>query len=74
MYGKCESFVMQMLHVCVLCASCGSAQCCVLHDFQFVNAVIHFIAFMVPYHVDVDCYFDIADKTPLSPTVWISSI
>ena len=38
MYGKCECFVMQMLYVCVLCASCGSSQCCVLHDFQFVNA------------------------------------
>ena len=23
-YGKCECFVMQMLYVCVLCASCGS--------------------------------------------------
>ena len=21
-----------------LCASCGSSQCCVLHNFQFVNA------------------------------------
>ena len=37
-YGKCEWFVMQMLYVCVLCASCGSSQCCVLHDLQFVNA------------------------------------
>ena len=27
-----------MLYVCVLCASCGSSQCCVLHDLQFVNA------------------------------------
>ena len=25
-------------YVCVLCASCGSFQFCVLHDFQFVNA------------------------------------
>ena len=24
--------------VCVLCASCGSPQCCVLHELQFVNA------------------------------------
>ena len=24
--------------VCVLCASCGSSQCCILHDLQFVNA------------------------------------
>ena len=37
-YGKCECFVMQMMHVCVLCASCGSSQCCVLHDLQFINA------------------------------------
>ena len=39
-YGECECFVMQMLYVCVLCASCGSSQCCVLHDLQFVNAVL----------------------------------
>ena len=31
------AFVMQMVYVCVLCASCGSSQCCVLHDLQFVN-------------------------------------
>ena len=37
-YGECECFVMQMLMFCVLCASCGSYQCCVLHDLQFVNA------------------------------------
>ena len=37
-YGECECFVMQMLYVCVLCASCGSSQCCILHDLQFVNA------------------------------------
>ena len=37
-YGKCECFVMQMLYVCVLCASCVSFPCCVLHDFPFVNA------------------------------------
>ena len=36
--GECECFVMQMLYVCVLCASCGSSQCCVLHDLQFVNS------------------------------------
>ena len=33
-YGKCECFVMQMLYVRVLCASCGSSQCCVLYDLQ----------------------------------------
>ena len=27
-YGVCECFIMQMLYVCVLCASCGSSQCC----------------------------------------------
>ena len=37
-YGRCECFVMQMLYVCALCESCGSSQCCVLHDLQFVNA------------------------------------
>ena len=37
-YGKCECFVMHILYVCVLCASGGSSQCCVLHDMQFVNA------------------------------------
>ena len=37
-HGECECFVMQMLYVCVLCASCGSSQCCVLHDLQFVHA------------------------------------
>ena len=29
-YGECECFVMQMLYVRVLCASCGSSQCCIL--------------------------------------------
>ena len=37
-YGKCECIVMQMLYVCVLCASCDSSCGCVLHDLQFVNA------------------------------------
>ena len=36
-YGKYECFVMQMLYVCVLYASCGSSQCCILHELQFVN-------------------------------------
>ena len=34
-YGKYEC---HHADVCVLCASCGSPQCCVLHDLQFVNA------------------------------------
>ena len=37
-WGVWSVFVMQMLYVCVLCTSCGSSQCCVLHDLQFVNA------------------------------------
>ena len=37
-YGKYECFVMHMLYVCVLCASRGSSQRCILHDLQFVNA------------------------------------
>ena len=36
---KYECFVMQMLYVCVLCASCGSSQCRILPDLQFVNAI-----------------------------------
>ena len=31
-------FVMQMLYVCVLCASCGSSKCCMVHELQFVKA------------------------------------
>ena len=27
-----------MLYVCVLCASCGSSQCCIVNDLQYVNA------------------------------------
>ena len=27
-YGKYECFVMQLLYVCVLCASCGNAAFC----------------------------------------------
>ena len=37
-YVKYDCFIMQMLYVCVLCASCGSSQCGILHDLQFVNA------------------------------------
>ena len=37
-HGKHECFVMQMMYVCVLCASCSSSQCCILHDLWFVHA------------------------------------
>ena len=30
--------VLSCRYVCVKCASCGSSQCCILHDLQFVNA------------------------------------
>ena len=30
--------VFRHAYVVCLCASCGSSQCCVLHDLQFVNA------------------------------------
>ena len=36
-YGKYECFVMKMLYVCVLFASYGSSQCCILHGLQFLN-------------------------------------
>ena len=28
-----------MLYVCVLCASCGSSQCCILHDLHLLMLV-----------------------------------
>ena len=31
LYEKYGCFVMQMLYVCVLCASCGSSQCCMTY-------------------------------------------
>ena len=37
-YRKYECFGMHMLYVCVLCASCGSSQCFILHALQFINA------------------------------------
>ena len=36
-YGKYECFVMHMLYACVLRASCGSFQYCILHDLPFFN-------------------------------------
>ena len=38
-YGKCECFVIRTLYVCVLCASCGSSQCYVLHGLQLLMLV-----------------------------------
>ena len=36
-YGKCECFIMHVV-ICVVRASSGSSQRCVMHDLQFVNA------------------------------------
>ena len=36
-YGKCECHA-YVMNVCVLCSSCGSSQCCFLHDLHFVIA------------------------------------
>ena len=36
-YGKYECFVMHMLYVCVLCASCGSSQCHSFHRSRKAN-------------------------------------
>ena len=57
-YGECECFVMQMLYVCVLCASCGRCQCCVLHDLQFVNAGrgCMGVSFCLPHPVAVSAF------------------
>ena len=37
--GSMSVLSCSMLYACVLCAPCGSPQCCDLHDLQFVNAV-----------------------------------
>ena len=37
-YWKYECFVMQMLYICVLCASCGSSQCYILNNVHFIDA------------------------------------
>ena len=39
-YGWCECFVMQMLYICVLCASYGSSQCCVMYDLRMQEVTI----------------------------------
>ena len=38
-YGKYECFVMQMLYVCVLCVSCVSSQCFILHSCSLLMLV-----------------------------------
>ena len=39
MYGKYECFVMHMLYVCVLWASCSSSQSCIMHDCSLLMLV-----------------------------------
>ena len=46
---------MRMLYVCVLCASCGSSQCCIPHDLQFVNVVVPSVDEVVAVTVFVYC-------------------
>ena len=57
-YGKGECFVMQLLYVCVLCASCGSSQCCVLHDLQLLTVlrVAMSVSFCLPHPVAVSAF------------------
>ena len=47
------SFAMQMFYVC---ASCGSSQCCVLHDLQFDNASRGCKSFCLPHPVAVSAF------------------
>ena len=75
-YGKYECFVMHMLYVCVLCASCGSSQCCILHDLQFVNAGRGCKGrpygrgiFQIRFH---DCLIGIAMRTAMHVTFCLS--
>ena len=54
-YGKYECFVTHMLYVCVLCAYCGSSQCCILHDLYsslssiFVLPIFHLLIPLIPF-------------------------
>ena len=48
--GNCEYFVMQMLYVCVLCASCGSPHT----EIVFVDEVYSFIVEWSIVRVDVE--------------------
>ena len=67
-YGECECFVMQMLYVCVLRASCGSSQCCVLHDLQFVNAG-H--SFCLPHPVAVSAFMICRGVCACTEMLWM---
>ena len=44
-----------MLYVCFLCESCGSSQCCILHDLQFVNAGV-VVTVLFNLHCIVLCF------------------
>ena len=35
---SCIGSVSVLSFICALCVSCGSSQCCIRHDLQFVNA------------------------------------
>ena len=57
-YGKYECFVMHMLYVCVLCVSCGSYQCCILHDLRPYSRAgpMTSVSFCLPYPVYVSAF------------------
>ena len=56
-YGKYECFVMQMLYVCVLCASCVSSQCSIMHDLQFAALYVAMsVSFCLPHPVAVRAF------------------
>ena len=56
MYEKYECFVMQMLYVCVLCASCGCSQCCILHDLHHITSLV-IISKCVTYLIQYNYFF-----------------
>ena len=45
--GECECFVMQMLYVCVLCASCGS-----YHDFCMTCSLLMLVVGAIGDHTE----------------------
>ena len=68
-YGKYDCIIVQMLYVCVLCASCGRYKCCILHDLKFVNSgqdargILHCLVFLpysvsfcLPHHIVVSAF------------------
>ena len=55
-HGKYECFVMQMLYVCVLCASCGSYQFCMTCSLLMLVEDAMSVSFCLPHHVAVSAF------------------